>query len=215
MALASPGSDPPRSPSAEPLALSRIPELAAKLAERRPALIEDPARPRAAVAVVLAPDPDSILLIRRADREGDRWSGHLAFPGGRWSPADDGLVETARRETREEVGLDLSADLLIGTLDDLAPRTSVLPPILVRPFVFRHPTRDHLVLNGEVAEAWWLPLEVLLRPGAFHPVEFERYGTIVRTMGYHLEQGILWGMSERILSPMLAMLSAASQDSHS
>lgn len=188
--------------------MSRIPELAARLAQRPLAPIEDFDRPRAAVAVVLAPDPDSVLLIRRADREGDRWSGHLAFPGGRWTPGDEGLVDTARRETREEVGLDLPAASLIGTLDDLAPRTSVLPPILVRPFVFHHPTRDPPLLNHEVAEAWWLPLDVLLRPGAFGPVEFARHGTLVRTMGYNLRQGILWGMSERILTPLLDMLSA-------
>jgi len=156
--------------------------------------------------VVLSPDPDSILLIRRADREGDRWSGHLAFPGGRWTPGDGELVDTARRETREEVGLDLSASALIGTLDDLAPRTSILPPILVRPFVFHQPNRPRLALNHEVAEAWWLPLETLLGSEKLMPVEFQRHGTLVRTMGYHLEQGILWGMSERILTPLLHLL---------
>ncbi len=154
-----------------------------------------------------------MLLIRRTDREGDRWSGHLAFPGGRWSPGDAGLVDTARRETWEEVGLELSSGALIGSLDDLAPRTSVLPPILVRPFVFTHPSRAPLVLNREVAEAWWLPLEVLLLPGMFRPVEFQRYGTLVRTMGYHLKEGILWGMSERILTPLLSMLSPEAQRS--
>ena len=155
------------------------------------------------MAVVLAPDPDSVLLIRRADREGDRWSGHLAFPGGRWSPGDDGLITTARRETLEEVGLDLRHSALIGTLDDLAPRTSVLPPILVRPFVFSCPQRQPLILNREVAQAWWLPLESLLGSGRLGPVEFTRHGTLVRTMGYTLDQGVLWGMSERILTPLL------------
>jgi len=158
--------------------------------------------------VVLAPDPDSILLIRRADREGDRWSGHLAFPGGRWSPGDSELVDTARRETREEVGLDLSPGALIGTLDDLAPSTSVLPPILVRPFVFHFPNHPPFVLDREVAEAWWLPLDRLLGPEKLLPVEFKRHGTLVRTMGYQLEQGVLWGMSERILTPLLGLLTA-------
>lgn len=158
--------------------------------------------------MILTPDPDSILLIRRADREGDRWSGHLAFPGGRWTPGDGGLIDTARRETREEVGLDLSAATLVGTLDDLAPSTSVLPPILVRPFVFHAPNRPRLLLNHEVAEAWWLPLETLLGSGKLLPVEFKRHGTLVRTVGYHLEQGVLWGMSERILTPLLMLLTA-------
>lgn len=186
--------------------MSRIPGLAARLAERQPALVNEPDRPQAAVAVILTPDPDSVLLIRRADREGDRWSGQLAFPGGRWSRGDPGLLDTARRETREEVGVELDPGSLIGTLDDLAPRTSVLPPILVRPFVFAHSSRQTLDLSPEVALAWWLPLETLLSPGIYGPVEFSRYGTLVRTMGYRLDAGILWGMSERILTPLVKLL---------
>lgn len=154
------------------------------------------------MAVILAPDPDSLLLIRRADREGDRWSGHLALPGGRWDQSDAGLADTARRETLEEVGVDLTEAELIGTLDDLAPRTSALPPILVRPFVFTLPARRPLILNPEVAGAWWLPVDALLSRGA-EPVEFARYGTLVRTVGYRLEPGVLWGMTERILSSLL------------
>ena len=152
---------------------------------------------------MLAPDPDSVLLIRRAEREGDRWSGHLAFPGGRWSPGDPDLAATARRETLEEVGVDLSDAALAGTLDDVAPRSSVLPPILVRPFVFISRSRAPLVLSAEVAEGWWVPLDDLSRPGVYAPVEFDRYGTIIRTMGYHLGGGVLWGMSERIITGLL------------
>ena len=186
--------------------MSRIPRLAERLMARRPARIDQPDRPQAAVAVILTPDPDSVLLIRRADREGDRWSGQLAFPGGRWSPGDTDLFDTARRETREEVGVELDTRTLIGALDDLAPRTSVLPPILVRPFVFAHSGRHTLELGPEVALAWWLPLDTLLTPGVYGPVEFVRYGTLVRTMGYRLDAGILWGMSERILTPLVRLL---------
>lgn len=143
-------------------------------------------------------------MLRRAEREGDRWSGHLAFPGGRWDSGDPDLAATARRETAEEVGVVLNPRSQVGILDDLAPRSSVLPPILVRPFVFTHPRRDRLVLSDEVAGAWWLPLEVLSRPMVYGPVEFQRYGTTARTMGYHLEAGVLWGMSERILTSLLA-----------
>ena len=188
--------------------MSRLSTLAGLLAARDPVRTEASDRPRAAVAVVLAPNPDSILLIRRAEREGDRWSGQLGFPGGRWSAGDPDLLVTATRETREEVGLDLSVDALIGTLDDLAPSTAVLPPILVRPFVFSRRSQESLILNAEVALAWWQPLEPLLQPEALQPVELGRHGTLVRTMGYHLEQGVLWGMSERILRPMLGMLAS-------
>jgi 8-oxo-dGTP pyrophosphatase MutT (NUDIX family) len=186
--------------------MSRIPGLIQRLATLTPKeeLLLD--RPRAAVAVILAPDPDSILLIRRAEREGDRWSGQIAFPGGRWSPGDTDLADTARRETREEVGVDLGGNPVLAMLDDLAPRTPVLPPIVVRPFVFAVREPAPLLPNSEVAGAWWVPLDTLLEPDLLRPMEFERYGTLVRSSGYHLKHGILWGMTERILTPLLDLL---------
>jgi 8-oxo-dGTP pyrophosphatase MutT (NUDIX family) len=166
--------------------------------------LSGPERRHAAVAVILAGQPESLLLIRRAERDGDRWSGQLAFPGGRWSPGDRDLEATARRETFEEVGVDLSAAACLAVLADLAPRTPVLPPILVRPFVYALPAPLPLTLNDEVAAAWWTPLAAFRRPGIYGPIEFSRYGTLVRSYGYQLEFGILWGMTERILTPLLA-----------
>lgn len=186
--------------------MSRIPGLAASLAARSPRHDESSTRPRAAVAIVLAPEPDSILLIRRADRPGDRWSGQLALPGGRWSPGDADLAATARRETAEEVGLDLSRRPVEAALDDLAPRTPALPPIQVRPYLFTLPAAAGLVPNGEVAGAWWVPLEAFLRPGVYGPVEYGRFGTTLRSVGYRLEIGVLWGMTERILTPLIDLL---------
>jgi 8-oxo-dGTP pyrophosphatase MutT (NUDIX family) len=185
--------------------VSLLPALATKLSARVPLADVDPDRPRAAVAVVLAPEPppDSVLLIRRAEREADRWSGQLAFPGGRWSKGDADLIATAKRETLEEVGVDLGPAQLIGILDDLNPRTPVLPPIVVRPFVFTLSGQVPLSLNQEVAGAWWLPLDEFLRPGVYGPMEYQRYGTAVRGLGYHLGVGLLWGMTERILTPLL------------
>ena len=178
----------------------------ARLAERTPREENLPDRPQAAVAVILAPDPDCLLLIRRAEREGDRWSGQIALPGGRWSADDADLAATARRETREEVGVDLAGVPAAAVLDDLAPRTPVLPPIVVRPFVFSIPGAVPLTPNVEVAGAWWMPLDTLLRPDLLRPLEHERYGTLIRGTGYHLEVGVLWGMTERILTPMLELL---------
>jgi 8-oxo-dGTP pyrophosphatase MutT (NUDIX family) len=185
---------------------SRLSALAAALTPRVPQTQPDRGGSQAAVAVVLAPAPDSVLLIQRAEREGDRWSGQLALPGGRWSPGDSDLTATARRETREEVGVELTNAALLGVLDDLEPRTPVLPPLIVRPFVFAIGERAELHPNEEVAGAWWVPLETLLRPGCYGPTEYQRYGTLVRTAGYQLEVGILWGLTERILTSLLGLL---------
>src|ERR671920_2114796 len=90
-----------------------------RLAKSNSESAEDPSLIWAAVAAVLTPAPDSILLIRRADRSGDPWSGHMALPGGRREPGDTDLLATAIRETAEELGIELAHDDLAGHLDDV------------------------------------------------------------------------------------------------
>jgi 8-oxo-dGTP pyrophosphatase MutT (NUDIX family) len=158
----------------------------------------------AAVAVVLAPDPDSVLLIRRAERLGDPWSGHMALPGGRQEPAEADLVITAIREAAEEVGLELRPDHLIGTLDDVVPRTPVLPPIAVRPYVFALEDRPVLAPNPEVALARWVPLDLLLHPDTYNSVRLDIRGESREFPAYQLNDSVVWGMTERILSSLLA-----------
>ncbi|HZA98136.1 MAG TPA: CoA pyrophosphatase [Gemmatimonadales bacterium] len=157
----------------------------------------------AAVAVILAPDPDALLLIRRAERLGDPWSGHMALPGGRREAQDADLLATAIRETSEEVGVELSSTELAGRLEDVVPRTPVLPPIAVRPFVFLRDSRPALILNPEVTSATWVPLTHLLRPDTHHLVRLEVAGSSRLVQAYELSDGIVWGMTERILTQLL------------
>jgi 8-oxo-dGTP pyrophosphatase MutT (NUDIX family) len=161
----------------------------------------------AAVALIIVPHPDSLLLIRRAERSGDPWGGHMALPGGRQEAVDADLVATAIRETQEEVGVHLTRDHLVGALDDVIPRTPVLPTIAVRPFVFEYPTRPALHLNPEVAAASWTTLKRLLDPETHHPVELKVAGQVRVVPAYELESGIVWGMTERMLTNLLTTLS--------
>lgn len=155
------------------------------------------------MAVIIAPDPDAILLIRRAERSGDPWSGHMALPGGRREPEDQDLLATVIRETREEVGIDLLAEQLLGSLDDVVPRNPVLPPIAVRPFAFLLPARPALVLNPEVAATRWVTPDDLLQPGGYHTASLEVAGQKRQVQAYRFEDGIVWGMTERILTDLL------------
>ena len=64
-------------------------------------------------------DPE-VLFIKRAARSGDRWTGHIALPGGKREPSDPDDRAAATRETEEEVGLDLNADhcIFVGNLPE-------------------------------------------------------------------------------------------------
>jgi 8-oxo-dGTP pyrophosphatase MutT (NUDIX family) len=195
-----------RLPHPQPLT-SRLDRLRDRLAVHRP-VVDDRGDPLiwAAVAVILAPDPESLLLIRRAERAGDPWSGHMALPGGRQDPDEPDLFTTAVRETAEEVGLTLSREHLIGTLDDVVPRTPVLPPIAVRPHVFALSHRPLLSLNPEVAAARWVPLDVLLHPEIYDSVRLDIRGESREFPAYRLDDAIVWGLTERILSSLFVHL---------
>jgi 8-oxo-dGTP pyrophosphatase MutT (NUDIX family) len=131
----------------------------------------------------------------------------MALPGGRRESDDPDLVATAVREIAEEIGIELTATDLLGQLADVVPRIPVLPPIAVRPFVFLPPDRRPLVLNSEVASAHWVGLDDLLQPGAHHLVRLEVAGQSREVQAYQLDDAIVWGMTERILTDLLRQLS--------
>jgi 8-oxo-dGTP pyrophosphatase MutT (NUDIX family) len=187
----------------QPLALTaRFPRLTPRL-HARPDDGADPALLWAAVAAIVVPDPDSILLIRRAERDGDPWSGHMALPGGRRDAADGDLVETAIRETWEEVGVVLGRRHLLGALEAVAPRTPTLPPVGVVPIVFSLPFRPSLCLNAEVSSAHWVELETLADPATHRDVTIAFAEGARSLPAYVVEAGVVWGLTERILQALL------------
>lgn len=161
----------------------------------------------AAVALVLrgATLPDAeLLFIRRAERAGDPWSGHIAFPGGRRDAGDPSLEFTARREVREELSLDLDVGAtVLGVLDDLRPRSPALPSIVVRPFVYRVQGEVALVPNAEVHSAFWVPIATLRESAVRGEHAFERNGSRLRFPAFRLGDDVVWGMTERILTQFL------------
>lgn len=160
----------------------------------------------ASVALILGPDPDSILLIRRAERFGDPWSGHMALPGGRLDEADEDLLATAIRETREEVGLELRRESLLGQLPDVAPRSRSLTAMLVRPFVFGLGDRPDPRPNHEVAFAQWAGVDHLRHSGTRQDVTIEVMGVPRVVPAYLHDDNVVWGMTERVLTSLFELL---------
>ncbi|KAM0710942.1 hypothetical protein Q7P35_001680 [Cladosporium inversicolor] len=112
-------------------------------------------------------DPE-VLFIKRASRKGDRWTSHVAFPGGRRDPTDEDDKAAAIRETWEEVGLDLNKYAIeCGNLPQRLVTThwGKTPLMVLCPYVFlvtEHSTPPLKLQPTEVAATHWVPLRSLL-----------------------------------------------------
>jgi 8-oxo-dGTP pyrophosphatase MutT (NUDIX family) len=171
----------------------------------------DPEGPyAAAVATILrdAPGGLEVLFIRRAERDGDPWSGHMAFPGGRREPHDVDLLSTAIRETIEEIGVDLTRDAeLVGVLDDQdATGRRSREPLPTRPFVFELRAEPRVVLSSEVTEVLWAPVEPLLRGERRTSVDVTYKGDKYTLPAWDVEGRIVWGLTYRMLSTLFGKL---------
>ncbi len=199
---------PPIDPLGE--AASLVQRIETSLRRRAGALAQaDDAVRRAAVALVLAPGDAGLdlLFIKRAEYAGDPWSGQIALPGGRSEPDDETLWHTAARETQEETGIELlSSARLLGTLDEIHPRTPVLPPIVVRPHVALLDRRAPLTLSAEVAMAFWAPLAALQHPGATITATVLVRGGEMAVPSIRHGEFTIWGMTERILRSLFAQI---------
>jgi 8-oxo-dGTP pyrophosphatase MutT (NUDIX family) len=192
----------------ETLADPRIARIAREL-ERQPGAVlpPDPTSRHAAVALIMRRDENDdieLLMIRRAAFPSDPWSGHIALPGGRHEPGDNSLEETAIRETREETAIDLSRSArLLGTLDEIHPRTPLLPPLIIRPHVFVVSSNVTITPSQEVAEAFWVPLPLLADPSATGEVTFTDRGVERTERSFRVGDRVVWGLTERVLRQFL------------
>lgn len=187
-----------------------LPDLRAQLQGRTPRELAEHEK-WAAVAMLLRDGErgPEVFFIRRAEHPNDPWSGHMAFPGGRQDERDATLLHTAMRETREEVGLDLSSGAEhIGQLDDLQAIARGKPQeTVIRPFVFEvdreWPIR---VEEREVAEALWTPLLPLYRGEVDTIRPYQWHGTQIDFPAYDVEGRIVWGLTYQMLRSFFRIL---------
>lgn len=173
--------------------------LASRLRQRLHSVTDGPGW--AATALVLGDGPHGpgVCFIHRAERAGDRWSGHMALPGGRRDPGDRDLATTARRETLEEVGLQLPAP--VGRLADVGGPGRCRQ---VAAFVFLLDEQPPLVPEPcEVQAALWIPLRDLLDPRA---AVRHHWSGLVGFPGIRHGERVIWGLTHRIVAGFVETL---------
>lgn len=186
--------------------MKQIEQISTTLNCRPVRLIEPGGRAHAAVALILEEQPTglNILFIERSSNQNDYWSGQIGFPGGRVVSYDCNLKETAERETREEIGLDLSGAHYLGRLSDIAPGGL---QIVVSCFVYA--VKDHPVVHlaqDEIADAFWVSVRELNNPARRSHVEIVVRKRLRRFPALRLsdnKEQPLWGLTYRLLRNLI------------
>ena len=156
----------------------------------------------AAVAMIVKDrDSPSILLIKRAERIGDPWSGQIAFPGGKMQEEDRTARDTAVRETREEVGFDLTGVSEFLGYGGVATTHTGGMDVVPAVFELRHEV--DVRPNGEVASFRWVELGDLVAPKSRSTYILKFEGKSVELPALTSGDYVVWGLTHRILTSLL------------
>ena len=143
-----------------------------------------------------------LLFIKRALNPSDRWSGQIAFPGGKRHEEDASLLAACLREVHEEIGVELTTAQLLGSLDDIqARKRDLLLEFYIEPFVFHMAEKPAMQLSPrEVDKVYWIPVEYLIDPANATTFEIMHEGVTVKLPAVYFPDGeVLWGLSYMML----------------
>lgn len=158
----------------------------------------------AAVSLLLGAEEGQLcaLFVRRAEWVNDPWSGHTALPGGHVTPGDADLLDAARRETLEEVGIDVPREAYLGRLNDIRP-SARSPSIVVSPFVAAVQTPVNIRRNREIQSHRWIPVSALQDPQYQSELSHLSRGLKLMFPSIVFKGFTIWGLTHQIVSDFL------------
>jgi len=127
-------------------------------------------------------------------------AGEISFPGGKLDSTDSNLLETALRETSEEIGLNIKPDQVIGQLE---PVITLNSGFTILPFVSVVDEITPLSANAEVEKIFHIPLESFLKTMANDPDP--SHNLIQEMYTFEYQGNIVWGASARVLKQIADM----------
>ena len=175
------------------------------LAQRQRHTVVDPELTCAAVLVpLLLKENEWHVLVTQRTQTVEHHKGQISFPGGAYEPEDAGLLNTALRETYEEIGIRSEMVEILGALDDFATITN----FVVTPFVgiIPHPYA-YDISQQEVAQVIEVPLSFLCDPAHLRTEKREYGGRQHNVLFWNYGSYTIWGATARILKSFLDLVS--------
>ncbi|MFQ5496777.1 MAG: NUDIX hydrolase [Nitrosopumilus sp.] len=149
---------------------------------------------RLASVLVIIYGNDPVVLMTEKPKHMKFHAGEISFPGGKLDSNDSDLLDTALRETSEEIGLTLNRENVIGQLE---PVVTLNSGFLILPFVSIIDEIPSLSANCEVEKIFHIPLESFLKTMAHDPDP--SHNLIQEMYTFEYQNQIVWGASARIL----------------
>jgi 8-oxo-dGTP pyrophosphatase MutT (NUDIX family) len=175
------------------------------LISQREPFRSDSKKPRGAVAVLFKEEAEDLwlLMIKRGVNPHDPWSGQMAFPGGHADPKDRSLLDTAARETLEEVCVDIRHQEFLGCLHNVQPRNA---PMVVTPFLFLVLGEVHPCMSREAKEILWVPMSFLLNSKNVSSIRVSIRQREISMGCYVYLDHTIWGLSFRIIQEIVSKI---------
>jgi len=154
----------------------------------------------ASVAILIRPAGGDleVFIVKRAEVDGDPWSGDMAFPGGKKAALDEGVLDTAVREVMEETGIDLKPLEPLGYME---PLTSwVRRTFRVQPVVYLFEGDPPITLNYELTKYMWTPVGDLRKLRSRATVK--GFDSPI----YMIGDDVVWGLTCRMLDQLINIL---------
>ncbi len=156
--------------------------------------LESDEKYRLASVLVVIYGENPIVVMTEKPKHMKFHAGEISFPGGKFDANDSDLLETALRETNEEIGLTITRDQVIGQLESVITLNS---GFLIAPFVSVIDEIPPLSANSEVEQIFHIPLEPFLKTMA--PDPDPSHNIIQEMYTFEYQNQIVWGASARIL----------------
>tara|TARA_B100000475_G_scaffold94647_1_gene68567 strand:- start:263 stop:808 length:546 start_codon:yes stop_codon:yes gene_type:complete len=168
--------------------------------EINPNLVNNNETKLASVLIIIFAESPKILMIKKPITM-NHHGGEIAFPGGKISDEDNDLLDTALRETKEETGITVEREKIIGQLE---PVTTLNSGFTILPFVCILDKIENLMPNSEVDEFLEIPLITFLETLAND--SDPEHNSIQEMYTFTFENHLIWGASARMLKQITTKL---------